>query len=34
MENRLTRITDAEGNYIQYTLNALGRIKGGRTIYQ
>jgi RHS repeat-associated protein len=25
MENRLTRITDADGNYIQYTLNALGQ---------
>lgn len=24
IENRLTRITDAQGNYIQYTLNALG----------
>ena len=24
LENRLIRITDAEGNYIQYTLNALG----------
>ena len=24
LENRLTRITDAEGNYMQYTLNALG----------
>lgn len=25
LENRLTRITDAQGNYIQYTLNALGQ---------
>jgi len=24
LENRLTRITDAQGNYIKYTLNALG----------
>ncbi len=24
LENRLTRITDATGNYIEYTLNALG----------
>jgi RHS repeat-associated protein len=25
MENRLTHITDADGNYIQYTLNVLGQ---------